>query len=195
MIGVQIGAGADKLSSTQTNIVGADQSKCESPKGRFRLPMATLSVRPALFVGSSSEGVEFARAVRAGLERDAEVTVWEEGVFELGQTTIESLTAALGQFDFAVLILTPDDVVRSRSKETSGPRDNVIFELGLFMGKIGRGRTFILKQSDFDLKFPICMPNSFDLERFVIAQNAVYAQNSSVYAEAVSELREGMKAG
>jgi hypothetical protein len=112
------------------------------------------SVRPSVFVGSSSEGVQLARAVRAGLEREAEVTVWDEGVFELGQTFVESLTQALSRFDFAVLVLTPDDVVESRSIDTSGPRDNVIFELGLFMGSLGRGRTFILQQSGSGLKIP-----------------------------------------
>lgn len=110
--------------------------------------------RSSIFVGSSSEGVEFARAVRSALESDAEVTVWDEGVFELGQTFVESLTQALSHFDFAVLVLTPDDVVQSRSAELSSPRDNVIFELGLFMGKLGRGRTFILQQSHSDLKVP-----------------------------------------
>jgi len=85
-------------------------------------------------VGSSSEGMEFARAVGAKLESDAEVTVWEDGIFELGYTAIESLTVALSRFDFAVLVLTPDDVVQSRSIDRPGPRDNVIFELGLFMG-------------------------------------------------------------
>lgn len=109
---------------------------------------------PSVFVGSSSEGLEFARAVRAALEREAEVTVWEEGVFELGQTFIEALTDALAQFDFAVLVLTPDDVVQSRLTEMSSPRDNVIFELGLFMGSLGRGRTFFLQQSDVGLRIP-----------------------------------------
>jgi predicted nucleotide-binding protein len=100
-------------------------------------------VRPSVFVGSSSEGVEFARAVRAALEHDAEITLWDEGVFGLGQTFVESLTRALSRFDFAVVVLTPDDLVQSRSVEVFGPRDNVIFELGLFMGKLGRDRTFI----------------------------------------------------
>jgi len=109
---------------------------------------------PTLFVGSSSEGVEFARAVRAALEHDAEVTVWDEGVFEAGQTYVENLTQALDRFDFAVLVLTPDDVVQSKSADASSPRDNVIFELGLFMGRLGRGRTFILQPSGLGLKIP-----------------------------------------
>lgn len=57
-------------------------------------------------------------------------------------------------FDFAVLVLTPDDLVNSRELETFGPRDNVIFELGLFMGRLGRSRTFILHPSAAGLKIP-----------------------------------------
>jgi len=62
--------------------------------------------------------------------------------------------AALAQFDFAILVLTPDDAIQSRSTEILGPRENVIFELGLFMGKLGRDRTFILQQSGSGVKIP-----------------------------------------
>ncbi len=109
---------------------------------------------PSLFIGSSSEGLDFARAVRADLGSDAEVTIWNEGFFALGQTFIESLVNALPRFDFAVLVLTPDDLVVSRQSESLGPRDNVLFELGLFMGRLGRSRTFVLHQASSVLKMP-----------------------------------------
>jgi hypothetical protein len=110
--------------------------------------------KPSLFVGSSSEGLEFARAARAGLESDAEVSLWNEGVFPLGQTFVEALLNALPRFDFAVLVLTPDDFTVSRTQETLAPRDNVLFELGLFMGRLGRPRTFVLHQASTALKMP-----------------------------------------
>ena len=116
--------------------------------------MAAGTTGPSLFIGSSSEGLEFARGARASLQHDAEITLWDEGVFALGETFVESLIKALPRFDFAVVVLTPDDLVQSRSSEVFGPRDNVIFELGLFMGKLGRDRTFILHQSDLRLKIP-----------------------------------------
>jgi hypothetical protein len=110
--------------------------------------------KPSLFVGSSSEGLEFARAVRACLAADAEVTIWNEGFFALGHTFIETLVNALPRFDFAVLVMTPDDLVVSRQTESFGPRDNVLFELGLFMGRLGRSRTFVLHQAAGKLKIP-----------------------------------------
>jgi Predicted nucleotide-binding protein containing TIR -like domain len=110
--------------------------------------------KPSVFIGSSSEGLEFARAVRSLLNKDAEITIWNEGFFGLGNTFIETLVNALPRFDFAILTLTPDDLVSSRESETFGPRDNVIFELGLFMGHLGRSRTFILNQAAAALKIP-----------------------------------------
>jgi CAP12/Pycsar effector protein, TIR domain len=110
--------------------------------------------KPSLFIGSSSEGLEFARAVRSVLKSDAEITIWNEGFFALGNTFIETLVNALPRFDFAVLVLTPDDLVTSRSVEAFGPRDNVLFELGLFTGRLGRSRTFILHQASAALKMP-----------------------------------------
>ena len=110
--------------------------------------------KPSVFVGSSSEGLEFARAIRSLLTDDAEVTIWKEGVFEIGKTFIDSLLVALPRFDYAILILTPDNVVSERNVETFGPRDNVIFELGLFMGRLGRSRTFIVSQAGGEMKMP-----------------------------------------
>jgi hypothetical protein len=110
--------------------------------------------KPTVFVGSSSEGLEFARATRALLTSDAEVTLWDEGFFQLGKTFIETLVDSLPRFDFAVLVLTPDDLVSSRGTETFGPRDNVIFELGLFMGQLGRARTFLMYESGAQTRIP-----------------------------------------
>jgi predicted nucleotide-binding protein len=110
--------------------------------------------KPTVFVGSSKEGLEFARAVQRALDGDAEVTLWEDDLFGLGLTSIENLTEALPKFDFAVLLLTPDDTTESRAAESASPRDNVIFELGLFVGSIGRKRTFILRPANSAIKIP-----------------------------------------
>jgi hypothetical protein len=110
--------------------------------------------KPSLFVGSSLEGLDFARAVRSSLEKDVEVTLWNEGFFGLGNTFIETLVNALPRFDFAILVLTKDDLTISRETQILSPRDNVVFELGLFMGGLGRSRTFILHETDAKVKIP-----------------------------------------
>jgi hypothetical protein len=110
--------------------------------------------KPSLFIGSSTEGLDFARAIRSSLSDVAETALWNESVFSPGRTFIESLVLALSRFDFAALVLTPDDQMAVRNDETLGPRDNVLFELGLFMGRLGRERTFIVRPESGPLKIP-----------------------------------------
>lgn len=109
---------------------------------------------PSLFIGSSSEGLDVAREIELQLQQDAITTIWKDGVFGLGDGTLETLLNALDQYDFAVMVLTPDDMIDSRNKRSASPRDNVIFELGLFMGRLGRGRTFIVHEHGADIKMP-----------------------------------------
>src|SRR4051794_10210913 len=100
--------------------------------------MNVATALPRLFVGSSSEALPVARVLEELLERDATVIPWTADVFEPGGTTIESLLTELERADFAVLIFAPDDQVLSRQAEHLSVRDNVLFEAGLFMGRLGR---------------------------------------------------------
>lgn len=112
---------------------------------------------PIVFIASSSEGLEVAKAVRALLLQElrdrAKVTPWTRE-FDLSATYIESLEKASQEADFAVLVVTPDDITISRDKKKSAPRDNVVFELGLFMGCLGRERCFIVNEERSDLRLP-----------------------------------------
>src|SRR5215813_11054029 len=109
---------------------------------------------PAVFIGSSTEGLDVAREIELQLQADALTTIWKDGVFRPGSATLESLMNALDQFDFAVVILSPDDTVDVRGQSYVSPRDNVLFELGLFMGRLGRSRTFIVHEAEANLKLP-----------------------------------------
>ena len=50
------------------------------------------------------------------------------------------------------MVMSPDDLLESRSQSYASATDNVIFELGLFMGKLGRSRVFIVHEQDANLK-------------------------------------------
>lgn len=110
--------------------------------------------RPRVFIGSSSEALPVAEAIQFGLHEAAECTIWHQGVFELGATTIESIVESSAKFDFAVLVLTPDDTTFTRGKESKGPRDNLVFELGLFTGILGRARTILVHPRDPGFRLP-----------------------------------------
>jgi hypothetical protein len=111
--------------------------------------------RPSLFVGSSSENLNWARAIQVLLDPICEVQLWTQGVFGLMQGTLESLVQALPEFDFAVLVLSSDDLLVSRGAQRQVARDNVLFELGLFVGALGRERTFMV----YDRTNPPSLPS------------------------------------
>ena len=110
--------------------------------------------RPTVFIGSSTEGRRVAREVASQVSADAETTIWVDGVFNPGAGTLETLTGLLDKYDFAIFILSPDDTIEVRGRNYTSPRDNVLFELGLFMGSLGRRRTFIVHADGDDLKLP-----------------------------------------
>jgi hypothetical protein len=101
-------------------------------------------MKPRLFIGSSSENLEVAYAVQENLEAVAEVTVWIQGVFNPSRYNLESLADALFETDFGVFVFAPNDVTSMRGQERATVRDNVVFELGMFVGRLGRERCFIL---------------------------------------------------
>ena len=67
---------------------------------------------------------------------------------------MEDLERELHLADFGVAVVMGEDVTRSRGEQKSSPRDNVIFELGLFMGHLGRERTVVVSPRKMDLKMP-----------------------------------------
>ncbi|TPK83419.1 cyclic nucleotide-binding domain-containing protein [Mesorhizobium sp. B2-4-13] len=105
---------------------------------------------------SSKEGLAVAEALQMSFEHDKgiEVDIWKDGVFRLSDYALESLERSLDECDFGVAIATPDDVTKSRNKRWPAPRDNVIFELGLFMGRLGRSRALLMEPRDEGVKLP-----------------------------------------
>ncbi len=109
-----------------------------------------------IFIGSSSESLGLAKAIQIELERDAYTTIWTQDIFKLTSTALDDLIKATSNFDFAIFIFNPDDVTKLRGIDYPTVRDNVIFELGLFIGKFNdRKRVFILKpRSVNDIHLP-----------------------------------------
>lgn len=112
--------------------------------------------QPVVFIGSSSEGgLSIAKRINAYLSKLPVVPLlWTESVFEASSTAIEDLVNRSSEIDFAVLVLTADDVTTSHGHRKASPRDNVIFELGLFMGALGRPRAYMVVSRRVDLKLP-----------------------------------------
>lgn len=112
-------------------------------------------MKPRLFIGSSKESLSISYAAQQNLCNDAEITVWTQGVFQPSKTNLESLLKQLSSCDFGIFIFSPDDILFIREEKNQAVRDNVIFELGLFVGHIGKDRCFILiPDSSGELRIP-----------------------------------------
>jgi Predicted nucleotide-binding protein containing TIR-like domain len=100
-------------------------------------------MKPKAFIGSSREGLPIAHAIHANLTDDAECTVWENA-FHLSGVGLHTLISNLRESDFGIFVFSPDDVVTMRGTTATAARDNVLFELGLFVGRLGIERCFFL---------------------------------------------------
>jgi len=110
-----------------------------------------------VFIISSAEARHVARLVRNAFEHDTETilaTLWTDDVFKVANYTLQDLEAQIDDSDFAVAIAHADDLTESRGKPWPSPRDNVVFELGLFMGRLGRQRAILMEPRDEKVKLP-----------------------------------------
>lgn len=112
--------------------------------------------RPRVFIVSSAEALQVAEEIRLGLEyEDSVVEIWsDDRIFPPGAYPIEALDDEVAKADFCIAIASADDIVRARDRQQAAPRDNVIFELGFFMSRIGRQRTLLLVPKGQDVKIP-----------------------------------------
>jgi hypothetical protein len=112
--------------------------------------------KPRIFLGSSGKQEKLLGALTRGLEEVARVEPWTTS-FNPGTTTLERLLELTREVDFAAFVFAQDDwtskdpsAAPASSAPTGGqasPRDNVVFEAGLFGGVLGMRRTFILHAS------------------------------------------------
>ena len=117
--------------------------------------VVTTNPRPVVFIGSSKESLSIAEAIQSNLEHDdLIVRLWTDGVFGASQFVITELEKQVREADFAILVLGADDEVVSRDEKSDAPRDNVISELGLFMGALSHERTFMITPREGDIKIP-----------------------------------------
>ncbi|HEV7238963.1 MAG TPA: TIR domain-containing protein [Thermoanaerobaculia bacterium] len=106
--------------------------------------------KPRIFLGSSGKQEKLVQALTRGLENVAHVEPWTTS-FNPGMTTLERLVELAHEVDFAAFVFARDDWTTANASGAppvdsgeASPRDNVVFEAGLFGGLLGLRRTFVL---------------------------------------------------
>lgn len=100
-------------------------------------------IKPRIFIGSSTEGLPIAQNIIKELSDIADCQIWTQQ-FDLGNSALEDLVSKLSLYDYGILVATADDVTLSRKKKTKSIRDNIVFEFGLFAGRLGRDKAFLM---------------------------------------------------
>jgi len=100
---------------------------------------------PKVFIGSSVESLKIAKAIQAELEHDAELRRWDQGVMQATSNALDDLLTFADNCDFGVFVFSSEDELRMRDKSNMTVRDNVLFEFGIFLGKLGKARNFFVR--------------------------------------------------
>ncbi len=111
--------------------------------------------KPRIFLGSSGKQVKLLQALTRGLQDVAQVEPWTTALTP-GTSTLDRLVELAHAVDFAALVFAKDDWTSAAGPAASlppeggqeSPRDNVVFEAGLFGGVLGMRRTFIVHSRD-----------------------------------------------
>jgi predicted nucleotide-binding protein len=137
--------------------------------------------KPTAFCGSSSESLRLVHEIQAQLVDTAKVKSWKT-LFKPGDYVLERLLSLVNTFDYGIFVFTADDTVEIRKKRFLVSRDNVVLELGLFMERLGRHRTFIVVQEVPGLRLPS------DLDGLVVSRVSLPPQFSGPKGKKVAEI-------
>ncbi len=111
--------------------------------------------RPKIFIISSKEALMIAQEIQSILSHDdCLITVWTDGAFFASTYALDNLENMVDQSDFAIAIAQPDDEARIRNQTYKVARDNIIFELGLFMGRLTRQRAILFQPEGMEIRLP-----------------------------------------
>lgn len=146
-----------------------------------------LRPKTKVFIVSSAEALPIAREIQNAFKYDAFLSqVWTDGVFKIAHYPLESLEKAIDDSDFAIAVAHADDSTESRGKDWPSPRDNVIFGLGMFMGRLGRKRAILMEPREAKVKLPSDMTGLMTVP-FQYEQNG---EAAALLAPACNEVRK-----
>lgn len=105
-------------------------------------------MKPRIFIGSSSEGLDVAKRVKDFFKENYDCYLWTDNIFKNNESFLETLVKSASLFDFGFMVFSADDELIVRDTHFESARDNVLFEYGLFLGRVGLDRAFVIAQQE-----------------------------------------------
>ena len=141
--------------------------------------------RPKIFIGSSRPGYEVAKKVKACLSTENDCFLWQETeIWEINHSTFDNLLRLVMYFDFGVFVATADDLTLTNEQIVIEPRDNVILEMALFLGALGRDKSFLLIEEG--IKLPTDF-SGISMPRFTAGMDGSIEQACTGFAGKIKE--------
>lgn len=147
---------------------------------------------PKIFIGSSREWKPAAIRLQSLLIDDFEVDVWDQNVFKLNNSYLQSLFSMLNESDFACFIAASDDILNKRGEKLEVIRDNVLFEIGLCLGRFGPDRVFILYPKDSKPFFPTDLAGIHFLSFKQQASDTTFSNSFANPAQIIKQIVENL---
>lgn len=142
-------------------------------------------LKPKIFIGSSTAGISIAEKVKTNLLTIGDCFTWNEpNIWEPNRSTFENLLRMVSYFDFGVFVATADDLTLTNDKLVIEPRDNVILEMALFCGAMGRDKSFLLVEDS--IKLPTDFSGIY-MPRFKKLDNSTIKTVCDEYASKIEE--------
>lgn len=105
-------------------------------------------MKPRIFIGSSREGLHVAERIKDFFKEDYDCFLWTDDIFKNNESFLETLVKSASLFDFGFMVFSADDKLIVRDTHFESARDNVLFEYGLFLGRVGLDRAFVIAQKE-----------------------------------------------
>jgi hypothetical protein len=142
-------------------------------------------LKPKIFIGSSKAGYSTAEKVKSNLSSVGDCFLWQDpDVWEPNRSTFDNLLRMARYFDFGVFVATADDLTLTNENLVIEPRDNVILEMSLFLGAMGRDKSFLLVEEGIKLPSDF---NGIYMPRFKSSDDATIVNACKDYANKIDE--------
>ena len=110
--------------------------------------------RARVFVGCSADSVQDAKMIALFLQNAFSVEPWWDNVRRPSHHFLEDLEGALSRCDLAVLVATPGEIEGESGQSFVTLRDSLLVQYGVFVGRLGRKRVFVVATNPVDMRLP-----------------------------------------
>jgi hypothetical protein len=118
-----------------------------------------MSTTPRIFIAASAAGLPIAEHLQRELEPRVICMQWRHGLLNLSTSVVEEfLDSTLKKLDLAVLVLSTGDLAERPAGDRKSLRDSVLFQIGLFVGALGCGRTLLVYDQGAPMELPARLP-------------------------------------